>query len=83
MFSAVSEGEMRSLKQLWQPEWGEAVLNFLRQNRGLFWSVLRKQSLIRCLWLLFLVMVPFLSPVRTQILMSALASLAMVSGTPS
>lgn len=26
---------------------------------------------------------PFLSPVRTQILMSALASLAMVSGTPS
>lgn len=28
-------------------------------------------------------MVPFLSPVRTQILMSALASVAMVSGTPS
>lgn len=34
MFSAVSEEEMKRLKQLWQPEWGEAVLNFLRQNRG-------------------------------------------------
>lgn len=33
MFSAVSE-EMKRLKQLWQQDWGEAVLNFLRQNGG-------------------------------------------------